>query len=534
MKTEITGDFSDILELAKKKAKKKKVKKNTNSKGDIPRYLQRPDTNISNIIEDIKSGKVNTDRKVMKDVEPTENKIPKYLQRPTKTPVDIIVDDVASGKEYTDRKIMKDVVTKLRKKKDIKKKKPSSYSPWKDRKMIATDDKESSRFLGRHKKVPNIAQQYEDQNGVANEAPPKGDNEKEEGMSQLVMTLLAGGATPMLIGALMGDIGTGAQVGGQALGKQLDWQQKMLMKKQEAANRAPTSEKRRYQTKNIYNPDTKEYEVWDYDTATRKWYKTGKLAGYAPSLYKDPNKEYHVYNKADSTSGEIIGKPQIVPFVKKDGTKYFPKSKHRDIVHDKAREYQKSMNKLEAANDNLDTASNLIKNTKSGILGSMISVMNLVKSVESKITDQDANRYTAQVSFLEKFFEEVGKLETNEVPIRLLKEAKESIKEIRRMVLKRQISEADEAIDTVADKSKGGVDREYAKSKISPQYDSLVRALRANNKKDKIGLEEQRTIDKEKNKINDTLRDLYRMRKKDPNNKRVLEAIKRYEAKAGK
>jgi len=132
---------------------------------------------------------------------------------------------------------------------------------------------------------------------------------------------IAVGATPLLVGMLMGDTGTGADVAAKGLAEQQKQEYDIAMTaRKQRAKLASSSNKPIYQK--VENPNGV-IDLYRHNYETGKLEDTGKIAGYAPGYIKDSE---GIYNRVNKASGKIT-KPADLGLQRLAGYDYTPEQK---------------------------------------------------------------------------------------------------------------------------------------------------------------------------------------------------------------
>lgn len=246
---------------------------------------------------------------------------------------------------------------------------------------------------------------------------------------------LLAGATPVLAGYLAGDIAGGFQGGGQALleVEKNRREAEILNAKSEAAKaRALASARDNIQLKPMVGPDGNViYGTPQQALGQRVGYASSDLENYAQKqAIKDKADIQKYYAKGQNFTIRADENGRIVKIDKTPGstappqiigdTSTMSKESRKDTMR-VVENYNKSTAKdVTMYTDLTEAYSNLING---GQLAKKLALMGLVKSIEERMTNEDRDYYTKEISELQQIGKKVEEVRGNEINPRLIGDA---------------------------------------------------------------------------------------------------------------
>jgi hypothetical protein len=279
------------------------------------------------------------------------------------------------------------------------------------------------------------------------------------------------GATPMLVSLLAGGgVGPGAEVGGKYLldneKRKQEFRRKSFLEK--LKERRMASQRQKPQVIN-YEDDQGVTRVGVLSKDGQSIVpvnvqgKEGPAAkGYKYSIVKDEatGKKYTISGSGTSR-GETSGIPQAVPFTKPSGQTVNIGPKQVDYVAKVADNYKASTKNWEGNVQALDEAYSVINNPKTGALGSKVALRKIMRTVESRISNEDAKYYGDSWSLFENLKRRLEALKTDKIPENLKTQVMEVLRDLRNKTQNKIKDVSNEYINRAV--TGRNVDRDYAK-----------------------------------------------------------------------
>lgn len=283
------------------------------------------------------------------------------------------------------------------------------------------------------------------------------------------------GATPLLVGLLSGNMGDAADIAGQAL---LDEDRRQLKE---------DSDLMTYLMKKKTTSDNKLYKIRDPKTGDIK-YGTHEqaLGSLAPHLrrpeteeisiaegkskvrkkeYTDLGKDIQVVE--DPISGEkvmvskktkkVVAKPMEIP---KEYPQGWTKTKE-DLTQKTVKDFNSVVKKHDEAITSLDKAERSLAN--GGQFAEKLGVMQLVKDVETRLSDYDRTFYINQLGYIRSFMDKLKREKTGRLPSYIVKEAKELIANAKRATSSHILKQRDRRVRQL---KAAGIPSDYATSRF--------------------------------------------------------------------
>jgi len=272
-------------------------------------------------------------------------------------------------------------------------------------------------------------------------------------------------ATPMLLGLLMGDVGTGAEHAAKGLQAQqkseMDVAKKLYdhqIKLDEANKKSESSvnDSKNWSIENRVDPVTNKTMLSSVNKITGEVKPINAERGYAPKVGKT----------AEGETGIIAGDKftKLANMGLRPEKGYIPTPKESAEVSSLAAKFLPEKRNYEKQEVMLETARKTIRSARAGQLGSKIGAMSLVKTVETKMSDEDRKFYNKNLGLLQSIIETFDSKKKGTFPERLRREAIATIKIMDGIVKKYKYNSAKE----IASQTRG--DKGYALSKVFPRY----------------------------------------------------------------
>lgn len=228
--------------------------------------------------------------------------------------------------------------------------------------------------------------------------------EKKDSDLKIPESLIVAGI-PMVISAMMGDVGTGAGIAGKAITER-DAEDREYTRKIASSGKEGADSLKEY-----YDPETKEY----------RWGRASKIEGeVSPTTETTINK----YKEKRETTDELtrerlkdLGKLQ-------EGSSL--NYEQRKATDQYRKNYEQKIKKNEESMRNIEDA---ITSIGKGEFGDKIGFMRAVKTVEQRLSDADRAFYISFINRLDAIREQVRRIDGNSINPKLLSQAKQVLSE---------------------------------------------------------------------------------------------------------